>query len=78
MTEYIGYLASGVVLVSFLMKNMNTLRMVNCVGCLLFVTYGVLLESIPIIITNLAICGINVFYLIKAQRVTPSEIETLD
>lgn len=68
MTEYIGYIASGVVLISFIMKNMNTLRMVNCVGCLLFVTYGVLLESIPVIITNLAICGINVFYLIKAQQ----------
>jgi len=68
MTEYIGYIASGVVLISFLMKNMNTLRMVNCVGCLLFVTYGVLLESIPVVITNLAICGINVFYLIKAQK----------
>ncbi len=78
MTEYIGYTASGVVLISFLMKNMNTLRMVNCVGCLLFVTYGVLLESIPIIITNLAICGINVFYLIKQQRATPSEAELLD
>lgn len=65
MTEYIGYAASLMVLVSFLMKNIVTLRMVNIVGCLLFVTYGILLGSIPIIIANFAICMINSYYLIK-------------
>jgi uncharacterized transporter YbjL len=67
-TEYIGYAASLAVLISFLMKKMRPLRMVNIIGCGLFVTYGALLGSIPIIITNSAICCVHVYYLTKKGR----------
>lgn len=68
-TEYIGYLASIVIMISFLMKNMITLRTVNLIGGLLFIIYGVLLSmSIPIIVTNTFVVGVNVFYLIKHYR----------
>ncbi|NQX96304.1 MAG: YgjV family protein [Flavobacteriales bacterium] len=68
-TEIIGYMASLVVLLSFLMKDVTKLRMVNIVGCLLFVAYGVFLGfSIPIIVTNVAIAIINVVYLIKTKK----------
>ncbi|MCF8408174.1 MAG: YgjV family protein [Crocinitomicaceae bacterium] len=69
-TEYIGYLASLLVLVSFLMKNMTYLRLVNILGCLVFIAYGALLPSIPIIITNAAIVLINSFYLLKIRKKT--------
>ncbi len=65
-TEWIGYLASLVLMISFLMKDINNLRIVNSTGCLLFVIYGFLLAtSWPIIISNIFILGINVFYLTK-------------
>ena len=69
-TEYIGYLASLLVLVSFLMKNMTYLRLVNTLGCLVFIAYGALLPSVPIIITNAAIVLINSFYLLKIRKKT--------
>jgi len=62
-TELIGYLASLFVLLSFFNKDLRKLRIVNSVGCTLFVTYGVLLGSIPIIITNVAILLVNAYYL---------------
>jgi hypothetical protein len=62
-TEIVGYLASLFVLLSFLNKDLRKLRLVNSVGCLLFVAYGVLLGSIPIIITNTAILLVNGYYL---------------
>jgi len=66
-TEWIGYLASLAVLVSFTMKDLKNLRMINAVGCLLFVAYGFLMPTLrvglPIIITNLAILGINIYHL---------------
>ena len=62
-TEIVGYLASLFVLLSFLNKDLCKLRIVNSIGCALFVTYGVLLGSIPIIITNLAILFVNGYYL---------------
>ncbi|HWS59976.1 MAG TPA: hypothetical protein VN182_03515 [Flavobacterium sp.] len=69
MTEWVGYLASLVLMISFLMKNINTLRIVNSTGCLLFVVYGFLLAtSWPIIISNAFILGVNIFYLAKHYR----------
>ncbi|QED37688.1 uroporphyrinogen decarboxylase [Antarcticibacterium arcticum] len=61
--EWIGYAASLFVLLSFLMRNITTLRYVNSIGCLFFVAYGILLDSWPIIITNVAIVCVNVYYL---------------
>ncbi|MDO9262139.1 MAG: uroporphyrinogen decarboxylase, partial [Flavobacteriaceae bacterium] len=53
MTDWVGYLASVVLMISFLMKNINTLRIINSVGAFLFVVYGIMLvTSWPIIITN--------------------------
>jgi uncharacterized protein with PQ loop repeat len=69
-SEYVGYLASLLVLISFLMKNMTYLRLVNTLGCMVFIAYGVLLTSIPIIITNAAIVIINSYYLLKGRKKT--------
>ncbi|MBA3970878.1 MAG: YgjV family protein [Bacteroidetes bacterium] len=68
-TDIVGYLASIIVLVAFLMKNIRTLRIINSIGCVLFVVYGILLNfSIPIIITNAAIACINGYYLLRTSQ----------
>lgn len=69
-TEYVGYLASALVLLSFLMKKITTLRLVNSVGCAFFIAYGLMLPGVswPIVVTNVAIVGVNIFYLIKARK----------
>ena len=66
--EWIGYLASFFLLLSFLMRNITTLRYINSLGCLLFGAYGRLLGSYPILITNAAIVLINIYYLFINQR----------
>ena len=64
-TEYVGYAASLFVLISFVMKRMLHLRIVNIIGCGFFIWYGALLMSWPIIITNAAIVAVNLFYISK-------------
>ncbi|MDG1730025.1 MAG: uroporphyrinogen decarboxylase [Algibacter sp.] len=68
--EWIGYVAMATVLISFLMKSVTKLRIVNAFGCLLFVSYGFMLQPIskPIIITNIAILCINILYILKRQN----------
>ena len=62
-TEWIGYLASAVLLLSFTMKDLTKLRIINSLGGALFVIYGFMLQtSWPIIITNSAIICINMYY----------------
>ena len=67
-TEWVGYLASFALIISFLMKKIYTLRVINSVGALLFIVYGVMLDiSWPIIITNGFILLANIFYLAKKK-----------
>lgn len=69
LTELVGYLASLILMISFLMKNINTLRIINSVGALFFIAYGIMLvTSWPIIITNTFILGVNIYYLMKHFR----------
>lgn len=69
LTEWVGYLASLVLMISFLMKNINTLRIINSVGAIFFIAYGFMLDiSWPIVLTNIFILGVNIFYLAKHFR----------
>ncbi len=61
--ELIGYVASALVVASFAMKSVVRLRVVSLVGCVVFVTYGLLLGSIPIILTNAAAGLLHLWYL---------------
>ncbi|MGC6430068.1 MAG: uroporphyrinogen decarboxylase [Jejuia sp.] len=65
--EWLGYMAMATVLVSFLMKSIIKLRIVNGIGALLFIAYGFLLQPVskPIIITNVAILVINILHVLK-------------
>ena len=66
----VGLLASLLVLVSFIMKDIRHLRILNSLGCAAFISYGTMLSPIawPIVLTNAAIVAINVYYLTKSRR----------
>lgn len=66
--EYFGYAASAFVAISFLLKEINKIRLVNLIGCLLFVVYGSLIDSIPVIITNVLISIFQIYYLFLAKK----------
>lgn len=63
--ELIGYLASALVVASLAMTSVVRLRIVSLVGSVVFVGYGLLLPSVPIVITNAAVAGLNVWFLRK-------------
>jgi hypothetical protein len=61
--ELVGYLASALVVLSLTMTSVVRLRMVSLAGSITFFLYGVLIESVPIMITNGSIAVINVWFL---------------
>ena len=63
MIDAIGYVAMAILLISFMMKDIKKLRWVNTVGCAIFIVYGAMLGSFPILITNAAIVLVNLYYL---------------
>ncbi|MBO1884900.1 uroporphyrinogen decarboxylase [Capnocytophaga sp. Marseille-Q4570] len=74
MTEIIGYGASLFVVLSFLIKdNIKYIRLTNLVGCLLFVWYGILINSIPVVLPNAFLVVVQIVYVMRATRVKPQE-----
>lgn len=61
--EWIGYLASTIVLVSLSLSSIVKLRIFNLVGAAIFSFYGFYIDALPVGIMNLVICVFNVYYL---------------
>ncbi|GAB97020.1 ribosomal protein S18 acetylase RimI-like enzyme [Kineosphaera limosa] len=63
--DIIGYVASALIVLSLSMTSIVRLRIVSTLGALTMTTYGVLLHAIPVIITNIAVLGLNLWFLRK-------------
>lgn len=66
--DIMGYLASGITLISMLMANIIKLRIINSVGCFIFIVYAILISAYPIAVFNAIILIINVVYVIRLRK----------
>ncbi len=66
--EGLGYVATIVTLISMMVKDMKLLRAINGFGCLLWIGYGLMSESIPVLLVNTFILGIHIFKLIELKE----------
>ena len=63
--DTIGYIAMTLLVISFIPKQITTVRVINLIACLFFVAYGILLEwAWPIIISNFAVCCVQIYHLL--------------
>ncbi|MBU0997273.1 MAG: YgjV family protein [Firmicutes bacterium] len=65
MLEYLGYLASIIVLISLLMSSIKKLRWINLLGSITFAVYGFMIGAIPVGLLNIGTTFINLYYLYK-------------
>lgn len=69
-TNFLGYGASFFVVLSFAVKNVVSIRIINLIGCVLFVLYGVFNNFLwPVIIPNGILCFIQLYHLLKKSAV---------
>ena len=76
--EWMGLLAAALVLVSFLMKDERTIRIVNIVGAVVFVVYGILIKSASVWVMNFALVAVHIARLVKLDKqkcVLPDDTE---
>ncbi|MPY89287.1 MAG: hypothetical protein GEU99_15340 [Luteitalea sp.] len=57
MSEWIGWLATGVFVLSYACRRPMTMRIVQAGGAVLWVTYGLLLGAAPVVVANLLVGG---------------------
>jgi len=78
-SSYIGYLASALVLCTFLTRTMLPLRVIALGSNLAFITYGVLLHLYPVLVLHIVLLPVNVwrlreiFQLVKSVRDTDDD-----
>ncbi len=66
--DLLGYAASATIVLSFVLKNVNHIRIINSIGCAFFVAYGILLPSIPVIVANGIVILINFYHLFQHPK----------
>ena len=63
--EIMAYCASIIVLVSFMIKDIIFLRLLNTLGCVLFLIYSSYHERYPLIFLNFMVIVVNLIYIYK-------------
>ncbi len=61
--EWVGYIASTVVLISLSLASITKLRIYNLIGASIFSFYGFYIGALPVGIMNFIICLFNIYYL---------------
>ncbi len=61
----IGYIASIILAISLLMKSLIRLRVLNGIGALIYIIYGILIEAYPVAVLNGIIFFIDLYFLVQ-------------
>lgn len=65
--EWIGIFASIIVLISFLFNNIKIVRIINIIGCLFFVIYGININAFSVWFLNGTLAMIHIVKLINNE-----------
>jgi hypothetical protein len=65
MIDIFGYIGTIIVLYSFTIDSIYKLRLVNSIGCLFWIAYGIGIVAWPTIIVNASILCIHTYWFIK-------------
>ena len=66
--EILGIVASLFVISAFLFKNVKIIRLLDAVGALLYVVYGILIHSYANILLNTVLIAVQIYHLHKLNK----------
>lgn len=68
MYEIIGIIGTLFVLLSFLMKKVKHIRIINIIGAIFFVIYGLLIGAFSTWLLNGILILIHIYFLLKGEK----------
>src|SRR5579862_9018730 len=77
-SSYVGYLASALVLCTFLTRTMMPLRMIALGSNVAFIAYGALLHLYPVLVLHIVLLPVNAWRLREIFALVKSVQETAD
>ena len=66
--EIFGYIGTVLILISFLIENVFKLRVLNSIGAIFWIVYGVGIMAMPTIVVNSCVLVIHIFWIIKHRK----------
>jgi hypothetical protein len=76
--ELVGYLGTGVFLVSYAQNGMIRLRVISLISSAIFIVYGSLIASRPILIEEVIFVPVNIYGLYKMLRLIRQSKEAVE
>ncbi|MEM6429508.1 MAG: hypothetical protein AAF708_09740 [Deinococcota bacterium] len=61
--DILGYCSTAIIAYSLMLRSMTKLRVVNALGCIGYITYGILVDTFPVVVLNTVIFLTHLFYL---------------
>ena len=61
MSDLVGWLATTIFAVSYFVRNPVTMRWVQAAAALCWMTYGIQLHAVPVIVANLIVAGLALY-----------------
>ena len=68
MNEIIGLAASCFILLSFLLKGEKKIRLVNSIGCIAFIIYGILIDALSVWLLNAVTLIVQIVKVIQLSK----------
>lgn len=68
MTDIFGWIGTALILFSFTLNNIVKLRVVNAIGSICWIIYGLQTGIMPTIFVNVCVLIIHTFWLIKNRK----------
>lgn len=66
--EIIGMVATILILVALCQTNVKRLRIINMIGSIVFVVYGLMKGALSVWVLNAICAGVNVYHLIRKSK----------
>jgi hypothetical protein len=66
--DWIGWVAMTLTCLSFMFDKQKLIRMVNSISCVVWITYGIFIDSLPNIAVNLVVLIIHLIWFYKRKN----------
>lgn len=71
MVDLLGWVATIIFVASYFTKNSVRLRMIQAFAALLWISYGIVIGSLPVIISNLLVASLAVYSSFTRNKINP-------
>jgi NADH:ubiquinone oxidoreductase subunit 6 (subunit J) len=68
MIDIFGYIGTILILYSFTIENIYKLRLINSIGSVFWIVYGIGIMAVPTIVVNSCVLCIHTYWFIKQKK----------